>query len=1033
MRARRDFARRAIVAFCCWLWLAAPACAQQSVPTDIRIHAGPLSAALSELAQTQRLDLIFDERLLANRTTVAIRGRMTIDEALSRLLAGTGMSYRRSFDNVILIAAQRPSVTAPEDKAVAEILVVGRLTQNADIKRTENDIQPYRVVSQRDVAEAHRDNIDDVLRARESQNAQIISASQNPFGRSGSNQSEIDLRGLGSQQTLVLIDGRRMPSIPNSVQQLLQPDLNAVPLGAVERIETLSSTAGGIYGPGATGGVINVVLRRAYRGAELNLVGGIAERGDAKRLRIEGRLGFTPDGGRTDIMLFASRAISGPIHDGDRDFAERAALQALGNSPLAYLARYPAGQGINVFSTSGDLKLDPALGGTSLGSPVTWLPLGVGATTPGDLTRLSANAGHIATALPDDRSGAQGDLLTRPTLTSALVNVRHHFGAGIDGYVDGIYLRNASDTVGRVARGYVPLDANAPGNPFSQPIILTYPLPVSVPPSHTNITEFRITAGVIVPLFNDWRANLDYSYGETHLDFRSNTVVPTSDFYSAIGTGAAGPGGKPALDPLGDWHGFLQAIPQYLTTSSLGIRRYDRLSDGALRVSGSLIQLPGGRMTLTALAGSRYESVPGSNLEFGTGSGASLGIPAPKFALLDRYAYAEIRSPLLPMNSGLVPLRGLELQIATRFDSQTTRVPAAGTTFDQNTNDSFSLRRNAVLFTAGLRVFPEPWLMMRGSVATGQLPPGIDQIGYTRGTADFDIGVDDPKRGGRGIGTEGAVTLLAGGSPDLRAERARSISFGMVINPTGKGPRLAIDFTQINKWDEISSVYSSNQPYFIAHEAMYPTRVLRAPLTSADAAIGFTAGRVIEIDTRSFNSGRTVVRAIDAQFNWQLPVGASSTIAANAQLTWEPVLRRRKAPDLAAVNLVDYMDGPLEWRGNFGIGWQRDSLSIGLNGQYFGSYRVANSSFNVTANNSKVVAYQGSATIPAQLYLDLDVRWRFSVAGRAGPFRSGEVALGVMNLADHMPPIVADPDGVGYSTYGDPRGRRFELSISARY
>ncbi|WP_161989029.1 TonB-dependent receptor [Sphingomonas glacialis] len=987
---------------------------------------------MSDLARTQRLDLIFDERLLADRTTVAIRGHLTVDDVLRQLLAGTGIGYRRTSESVILLFAQPAGGHVADEGAVADILVIGRLTQNADIRRTENDIQPYRVVSRRDAATTHRDGIDEVLRARETQNDQILSASQDPFTRTGSNQSEIDLRGLGSQQTLVLIDGRRMPSIPTAFQGLQQPDLNAIPLGAIERIETLPSTAGGIYGPGATGGVINVVLRRAYRGAEINVVGGITARGDAARLRTEARIGFTPDGGRTDVMLFASRTASGPIHTGDRDFAERAALRALANSPAAYLARYPVGQGINVFSQGGDLALDSTLGGAALGSPITSLPIGVSGGAVDRTDQLFRRAGQIVTLSPANPGSPQTDLLTKPTLTSAFLNVRHQFGAGIEGYVDGLYLRDASEVTGRTTGSIVAVDADAPGNPFTQPIILTYPVPAMDPPSHTNISEFRVMTGLIVPLFHRWRANLDYSYAETRLDFLSSTTGVTSDLYSAIGTGMLGPSGQPILDPLGDSAGFLRALPQYLESTLISIRRADRRSEGSLRVSGPVLQLPGGMLTLTGLAGVWQEQVPASDLRFQLAS-ISVSTPAPMFSQLDRYAYAEVRAPIVPSDSGLVPLRGLEVQLAARFDSQTTRVPTGASGSDLASTESFRFTRAAAVFTAGLRVFPWPWLILRGSVATGQLPPTVDQIGYAQFQANFDVGLSDVKRGDRQIGSEGSVALLSGGSPTLRPERARSVSFGLVVNPNGGGPRLSVDLTRIDKWDEISTVYSGNLGYFLANEARYPDRVLRAPLTTQDAALGFTAGPITEIDTRSFNSGRTTVTALDVQLDWQVPIGASSSLGTHTKLTWQPTLRRQKAPDLPAFNIVGYADGPLEWRGNVGVDWRRGPLSIGLNGQYFSNYNVANSNFNASAGNPKVVAYQGATKIPAQLYFDLDFRWHFSLPRSAHGVRTGEIALGIVNVADHKPPIIANPDGVGYSTYGDPRGRRFELSISASY
>src|SRR5262249_38276166 len=150
---------------------------------------------------------------------------------------------------------------------VPEIMVVGQRTQNADIRRFENDVQPYTVVAKAQIVNAHRDDVDQFFNSRITANTQAIPPS---LSQSGDPLSAIDLRGLGPQNTPVLIDGRRMPQIPASASDFRQADLNAIPLHAIQRIEVLTGAAGGIYGFGALGGVVNVVLDRDSRGFELH-------------------------------------------------------------------------------------------------------------------------------------------------------------------------------------------------------------------------------------------------------------------------------------------------------------------------------------------------------------------------------------------------------------------------------------------------------------------------------------------------------------------------------------------------------------------------------------------------------------------------------------------------------------------------------------------------------------------------------------------------------------------------------------------
>src|SRR5690554_4080860 len=90
-------------------------------------------------------------------------------------------------------------------------------------------------------------------------------------GSSAQGTASIDMRGLGADRTLVLVDGRRLPKSPSTGST---QDLNTIPIGAVERVEILSDGASAVYGSDAIGGVINIVTRKDYNGAEISLGAG---------------------------------------------------------------------------------------------------------------------------------------------------------------------------------------------------------------------------------------------------------------------------------------------------------------------------------------------------------------------------------------------------------------------------------------------------------------------------------------------------------------------------------------------------------------------------------------------------------------------------------------------------------------------------------------------------------------------------------------------------------------------------------------
>src|SRR5690606_17372667 len=111
---------------------------------------------------------------------------------------------------------------------------------------------------------------------------------------SGSNTAGVSgasLRGLGSQRTLVLINGRRS-SAGGNLTDSTTVDVNTIPLAAVERVEVLKDGASAVYGSDAIAGVINFILRRDYTGADVDLYYGDSSAGGATGKRATLTLGW---------------------------------------------------------------------------------------------------------------------------------------------------------------------------------------------------------------------------------------------------------------------------------------------------------------------------------------------------------------------------------------------------------------------------------------------------------------------------------------------------------------------------------------------------------------------------------------------------------------------------------------------------------------------------------------------------------------------------------------------------------------------
>jgi hypothetical protein len=324
--------------------------------------------------------------------------------------------------------------------------------------------------------------------------------------------------------------------------------------------------------------------------------------------------------------------------------------------------------------------------------------------------------------------------------------------------------------------------------------------------------------------------------------------------------------------------------------------------------------------------------------------------------------------------------------------------------------------------------------MIRGSVATGDLPPTIEQLAtntitYAPGRS---LGAPDPRREDRFLGSEGIVTVLQRGSHNLKAEHATTLSIGAVLNPKDPGlPRLSIDYSRVDVRREVSFL-GTDLTAVLADEANFEGRIVRAPLTDADRALGFTAGRILSIDLSAFNGGRTRVETVDVQLDWSRNLGNSGRLRLYGNATWYPSFENKQAPGDPWRSRLNYFDTLVQWRGNVGLEWSKGPLMVGLNAQYFGHYRPTYFNTSGFGNSARIIANQGSNRIPAQAYVDLFARRLFKLPASHN-LKSFEVSFGINDIFDKRPPVVAQVGLPGYSYYGDPRRRRFELVLSSAF
>ncbi|AQQ66903.1 hypothetical protein Mag101_04060 [Microbulbifer agarilyticus] len=202
-----------------------------------------------------------------------------------------------------------PAFAQEEGAMVEEVVVTG-----SRIKRTNFD-EAAQVVS---MDRADIDALGNLMIADTLRNTPLnsLGSFNERSGSSAQSNATVDLRGLGSQRSLVMINGRRMPGSPNLGAASI--NLNMIPMAAVERIDILADGASAVYGSDAVAGVVNLMMRENFEGIEFTTRRGERANDDGIEESFSFVTGVSSD--RGNITFAAEYNHRDPIFDGDRDY-----------------------------------------------------------------------------------------------------------------------------------------------------------------------------------------------------------------------------------------------------------------------------------------------------------------------------------------------------------------------------------------------------------------------------------------------------------------------------------------------------------------------------------------------------------------------------------------------------------------------------------------------------------------------------------------------------------------------------------------
>lgn len=904
---------------------------------------------------------------------------------------------------------QESAATLPTIALSAAHAEVAYKSGNMDIPRTEDDAQAYTFIDREELERSGATTVTEAI-------AKLLpmATSTNNSSYFSATSSQINLRGLGASQTLVLINGRRSAGTGNrgTAESTQQANLNNIPLAAIERIEVLPTSAAAIYGSGAVGGVINVILRKDYVGTEIDLryANTIDDKQPVKSFNLVS--GFSLEDGKTNVMLTASKKEQDSLLVRERNYKHKQRERILKNNPNSLIGTTvnpPAGNLTNIRTKDGS-ELVPGSGSSIGHIPTGW---------DGNVANLGKG---YALGLGSGVSSWSGDSpILYDTDTEALgISINRDFTDRLNAFLEAGYEREKGWGYNDAPHGYgvVTVSKNSPHNPFGKDVLVNYTLGADSFGAWSKdtfeTTQKKATMGFTFDLTPEWLLSADYSWSKS--DIRQRYIRKGSINPKAVQWN------KDTANNVIDF------IEDYTTQPSDIIQKYwhyaknntqQTLNDMSIRATGPIATWYAGDIQLaTGIEHRRYESEGFAEHQY---------VDNPWVKPTERKTqassvYTEFNIPLISADQNIPFAKLLEMQLATRYEDfkVSAKVPQYDAKADPATGykskllgytDSGTANFDAFTPTIGFKFAPNDQMMFRASYSEGFVAPSMAQLALPTIGENTSTTLKDPVTGKvLDINTD----IISGGNPNITPEKSKSYNLGVVLTPEMvQNLRLSVDYYQIEKTNNITSLSAQ---YILDNQDKYGDRIQR------DAN-----GNIESIDTTSFNALGLRTKGIDTNLSYAFDSNVGYT-SLNLGYTY---VSEYKQQNSVTVPVVDYVgvgsssvDYPLKHRANASIYLEpNDIWGFGWAAQYYGSYTVdsAEAILNQTGRDANKLK------IADQIYHDVFAKAKLPVS-KSNKISSAEVGFGIQNLFDEY--RVDMSSSTGYlSKYSDLRGRQYYLNF----
>ncbi|MEH6422193.1 TonB-dependent receptor [Pseudomonas sp. CGJS7] len=880
--------------------------------------------------------------------------------------------------------------------------VVGSRIKRADLETS----QPVFTLSREEIQKQGLTSIADVLQ-RISTNGAALNRT---FNNGGDGSASISLRNLGAKRTLVLLNGRRW-----STQLDGSVDLNTIPSAIIERVEVLKDGASTIYGSDAIAGVVNIVTRSNYEGAEASAYIGQFGQGDGGREAYDFTLGVRND--RGSLLLGASYVKEDEVMAGARKISAGGPPFFGGQSPVGVPGSFvdPKDNKTYILGPNGQfVPFNSDVHGYNT-APDNYM------LTPQERTGIFAQGLYDITDKVTFRSEFLYNQRTSEQLLAAMP---------VSGYKlskDSIYnptkgTANPRDLT--TSRRYV----ESGGRSFNQ-----------------DVKTFHFYGGfegvfdVGERQFN-WDVGYRYdrtdenslTYGLFNKQAINNAMGPSfidAGGVARCGTPSAIIQGCVPINPLGPIGSISKQALDYISFTAHDSTKLESKSY-TLNVTGDLFDLPAGPLSFAAGYERRSESGqfdPDAFIASGQSTGNGTKPTKGSYSLDD--LYLELSVPVL---KDLPFAKLLDFSLATRRSDYDT--------FGSTLNSKF-----------GFRWKPFDDLMIRGNWAEGFRAPDI--IALYRGDADSFESYADPcsrhsgrrsnaainakclaeglpasfEQPGSGSSRQTREPFTFGSNPDLMPETSTSTTLGFVYNPSWlPGFDISVDWYRIKIKDAITTptvrfILDKCYTGTAAEQAIY------CKLFKRDMSYPGSPGIITDMDLRPMNAAQYEVEGYDMTMHYRLPETRWGKFAISWDTTYTARWDFKATKDSEAEKrLGRYFGGDRDpyWRirSNLNLDWTYGDFGATWGMRYMsGLEEECPQAYAQYCSNPKELTNR----LPATTYHD--VQFRYNTPWNA------TVAVGSNNVFAKEPPLALTAPYNQFDPQYDVPGRFYYLQYRQRF